>query len=257
MGETRRQVAIVGRLGVFPMTRMSLPGRRILAYLALQEQPVRRGIASARLWPDVTEEQGRANLRRSLWQLPVGWVSSTGEDLVLMADVDLPVARRAARRALEGGELSLSEIDLLSEDLLPGWVEEWAAWAQDAHHLLRVQALEAACRTMVTTGRHALATQAGAAAVAAEPYRESAAAALIDAHLAQRNRYEALQCFRDFARRLEEELGVAPDPSLVARIDGIHAVDRIGREGGLTSRAHADGAKALAPRTRIGRDTDA
>jgi DNA-binding SARP family transcriptional activator len=145
-----------------------------------------------------------------------------------MADVDLPAARRAAHRALEGGELTLAEIDLLSEDLLAGWVEEWAAWAQDAHHLLRVQALEAACRSMVITGRHALATQAGAAALAAEPYRESAAAALIDAHLAQRNRYEALRCFRDFARRLDEELGVTPDPSLVARLDGIHAVDRGG-----------------------------
>jgi hypothetical protein len=41
--------------------------------------------------------------------------------------------------------------------------------------VLPVQALEATCRTMALSGQHALATQAGAAAIAAEPLRESAA----------------------------------------------------------------------------------
>jgi hypothetical protein len=31
-----RKVAILGRLGVYPMVRLSLPARRLLAYLALQ-----------------------------------------------------------------------------------------------------------------------------------------------------------------------------------------------------------------------------
>jgi DNA-binding SARP family transcriptional activator len=74
---------------------------------------------------------------------------------------------------------------------------------------------------MAAAGRHALATQAGMAALVAEPLRESAAEALIDAHLAQRNRYEAANCFRDFAERLQEELGVHPDPSLAERLNGI------------------------------------
>ena len=221
MAGTRRLVAIVGRLGVYPVVRLSLPGRRILAFLALHQQPVSRAAASAHLWPDQPEEQGRANLRRALWQLPRGWVSASSEDLLLMADVDLADARRAARRALEGGELTMTEIDLLSDDLLPGWHEEWAYAAQETFRLLRVQALEAACRTMAAAGHHALATQAGMAALAAEPMRESAAEALIDAHLAQRNRYEAARCFRDFARRLRDELGVPPDPSLAARLNGV------------------------------------
>ena len=87
--------------------------------------------------------------------------------------------------------------------------------------MLRVQALEAACRTMAAAGSHALATQAGAAAVAAEPLRESAAEALIEAHLAQRNRYEAMLCFRSLAQRLDLELGVSPDPILAQRMMGI------------------------------------
>ncbi len=132
-----------------------------------------------------------------------------------------PKAHRVAARALDGQPLTFDEITLLSDDILPGWHEEWALPAQEAFRLLRVQALEAACRTMAASGSHALAIQAGAAALAAEPLRESAAEALIEAHLAQRNRYEAMQCFRSLAQRLDEELGVLPDPSLAERLTAI------------------------------------
>jgi DNA-binding SARP family transcriptional activator len=214
-------VAIVGRLGVYPMVRLSLPGRRILAYLALGGQPVARGRASADLWPDVPDNVGRANLRRALWHLPRGWVSTVGDELMLEAECDLAQAHRVAARALDGEPLTLDDITLLSNDILPGWHEEWVLPAHEAFRLLRVQALEAACRTMAASGSHALATQAGHAAIAAEPLRESAVEALINAHLAQRNRYEALQCFRALTQRLDHELGVSPDPSLTKRMVGI------------------------------------
>jgi len=214
----QRRVAIVGRLGVYPMVKLSLAGRRLLAYLALQRQSVRRGVASAELWPDMTDEAGRANLRRALWRLPRGWVDAFGDELVLDAESDLADAHRTAARALAGEPLTLGEIEVLSNDILPGWHDDWVLTAQETFRLLRVQALEAACRTMAASGAHALATQAGAAAVAAEPLRESAAEALIEAHLAQRNRYEAAQCFRSLAHRLHVELGVLPDPALTERV---------------------------------------
>jgi DNA-binding SARP family transcriptional activator len=203
------------------MLPLPLPGRRILAYLALQGQPVSRSTAVGQLWPDQPEQQGRANLRRALWQLPRGWVQAVGEELVLDAAVDLVDARLAAARSIAGGELAMAEIELLSEDLLPGWHEEWVTGAQDTFRLLRVQALEAACRSMAATGQHALATQAGFAALRAEPLRESAAEALICAHLIQGNRYEAARCFRAFARLLDEELGVLPNPALTDRLQGV------------------------------------
>lgn len=218
MVHARRVIAIVGGLGVYPMVRLSLPGRRILAYLSLRGQPVARYVASSNLWPDLPDDVGRANLRRALWHLPRGWVSAVGHELVLEAETDISKAHHVAARALSGEPLTLDEITLLSNDILPGWHEEWVLPAQEAFHLLRVQALEAACRTMAASGSHALATQAGAAALAAEPLRESAAEALIDAHLAQRNRHEAAQCFRTLTQRLRDELGVSPDPSLTERL---------------------------------------
>ena len=74
------------------------------------------------------------------------------------------------------------------------------------------------CRTMTKSGNYVLATQAGAAAVAAEPLSESAVEALISAHLGQHNRHQAAQCFRSLEQRLRKELGVTPDPALSDRL---------------------------------------
>lgn len=218
MASTGRIVGIVGRLGVDPVVRLPLPARRILAYLAVRAAPVARSRASADLWPDSPEELGRANLRRALWNTPSSWITSSGDELVLDAETDLSEAEAAAGRAIGGEQLTLEEIKLLSTDILPGWYEEWVLPAQERFRLLRVQALEAACRTMIRSGQFALATQAGAAALTAEPLRESAAEALIDAHLAQSNRFEAVRCYRSLAQRLKVELGVTPHPSLAERL---------------------------------------
>lgn len=225
-GESRnqdqeRRVAIVGRLGVHPTAQLTLPARRIVAFLALQDEPITRSTAAGRLWPDTPETQRRSNLRRALWQVPDGWILSIGDALCLDADVDYPAAREVAARAIDGGQLTFVDVQLLSGDLLPGWHEEWVTAAQDFFRLLRVQALEAACRTMARAGQHALATQAGTAALAAEPLSESAADALISAHLMQGNRFAAARCFQDFRQVLRMELGVEPNDDLAARIDGL------------------------------------
>ena len=109
-----RMVGIVGRLGVYPMVRLSLRARRVLAYLALRGQPVARGVVSADLWPDVVDDVGRANLRRALWHLPPGWVNAVGDELLLDAESDLTRARRVAARALDGEPLTFDEITRLS-----------------------------------------------------------------------------------------------------------------------------------------------
>ena len=219
MPEPTRRLAVVGGLGVLPSVRLSLPSRRLLAFLAVAGPEASRGVVAGRLWADIPETQARANLRRAIWQSPGGWVVADGDELRLDAEVDLTRLHEVACAAIEGAPLTMDEIDLLSRDLLPGWHEEWAIPAQEAFHLLRVQALEAACVTMTQQRMHALATQAGTAALAADPLRESAAYALILAHLQEGNRHAAAMRFRAFARTLEEELGVAPDPRLARAVN--------------------------------------
>jgi DNA-binding SARP family transcriptional activator len=218
MTTSGRLIAVIGSLGIRPLLRLPFPARRLLAFLAVRGGSVERGVASAELWPDHPEESGRANLRRALWQVPRDWINAIGDMLVLDADCDLQEARHSAARALEGQRLTFDEIDRLCSDLLLGWHEEWALAAHDEFRLLRIQALEAACRTLAVQANYPLAVRAGAAAVAAEPLRESATEALIEAHLAQHNRFEAVQCYLALQIRLKEELGVEPDPKLVARM---------------------------------------
>jgi len=221
MAASDRMIAVIGSLGVRPMRKLSVPARRLLAYLALRGGSVERSIAATQLWTDHPEELGRANLRRALWQVPHDWIAAMGDVLVLEAECDLVQARHCAVRAIEGHRLTFDEIDALSSDVLPGWHDDWAIAAHEEFRLLRVQALEAACRTLSMQANHALAVHAGAAAVAAEPLRESATAALIDAHLAQHNRFEAIRCFRALRQRLRDELGVSPEPELAARMESL------------------------------------
>lgn len=211
-------IAIVGRLGIRPMVRMSLPARRLLVYLALRGREVSRQHAADDLWPDLPEETGRSNLRRSLWQTPQGWVSTLGDAILLEAECDLQQARRVAAQAIDGQGLTFDQIDLLSQDLLPGWHDEWLLGPWEEFREIRVQALEAACRTFVARGNYPLAVQAGTAALAADPLRESAAEGLIEAHLAQHNRVAALRCYDALVRRLADELGAPPAEALVARL---------------------------------------
>jgi DNA-binding SARP family transcriptional activator len=166
------------------------------------------------LWPDVPDERARANLRRALWQLPDGWVVVDGPDLVLDATVDIAEAREMANRAIRGVALSWAEVELLSRDLLTGWFEEWVVVEQECFHLLRVQALEAACRNATEAGDFALATRAGFMAFQSEPLRESAVAALVEAHLGEGNRGLALRHFSTYAQLLAEELHVPPGEDL-------------------------------------------
>lgn len=222
-----RMISVLGPLGIFPLVRLSLPARRLLALLAIRGGQVERQSVSDALWPDDLEEAGRANLRRSLWQVPRGWVSAIGDILLLEAECDLTRARDTAVRAIEGGSVTFDEIDLLANDVLPGWHDDWAIAAFEEFRLLRVQALEAACRTLLEHCNYPLAIQAGSAAVAAEPLRESATEALIDVHLAQHNRYEAVRCYNLLARYLEEDLGVAPMASLTLRLSDAGLARRV------------------------------
>jgi DNA-binding SARP family transcriptional activator len=218
---SRRLLGIVGSLGMHPITRLSIPVRRLFVFLAISKGPVERAVAAARLWPDRTDQVARSNLRRTLFQAPAGWILCDADDLVLDADIDLTAARASALRGVSGAQLVFEEITALTEDILPGWHEDWLIPTQDSFRLLRVQALETACRTLSASGQFALAIQAGAAAVLAEPLNESAAEALILAHLAQRNRFQAVQCYRALAERLGEELGVEPDPQLSCKLKAI------------------------------------
>ncbi len=218
MARVHRQVRVLGRLSTAPETRLSASARRVIAYLGVRGPVVQRSLMSMELWPSVLDTRARANLRRAIWQTPDGWVRATNWEVRIEAGVDLVDARRVAELAMEHRALDASQLDLLTRDLLPGWYEDWLLDEQDVFHLVRLQALEAICRTATHLHQFTIATRAGLAAVSAEPLRQSAVVGLIAAHLEEGNGYEALRRYEHYRGLLGAELGVEPSAEVTSLV---------------------------------------
>jgi DNA-binding SARP family transcriptional activator len=201
--------------------------QRLVALLALREQPPSRAYVAGTLWPETTDTRANANLRSSLWR-----VQRSCEELIVSSSqrlclapgvvVDLQEAVLAAYRMLDSSDecediLNLATLSVLSSDLLPDWYEDdWVVVHRERYHHLRLHALEAMCERLTATQRYGEAVEAGLAAVRAEPLRESAHRALIKVHLAEGNRYEATRQYQSCRRLLRKELSLEPSPGLQA-----------------------------------------
>jgi DNA-binding SARP family transcriptional activator len=103
---------------------------------------------------------------------------------------------------------------LLSQDLLPDWYEDWLLEERERYRQLRLHALEVLCGRLTNLRQFHQSIQAGLAAVAGEPLRESAQRVLITAYLAEGNSCEALKQYQRYWTLLQTELGQEPSPDL-------------------------------------------
>jgi len=216
--------------------RVDLPlsAQRLIAFLALHNRPLQRGFVAGNLWIDSSEERAAANLRSALWRLHRHGrqlVETRGGRLTLSAHVrvdlhDLTdrahkVLDAAAGEPEQAGEPG-SYFDLsLSGELLPDWYEDWILVERERFRQLRMHALESLCEQLAAAGKHAHAIEAGLAAVAAEPLRESAHRALIRCHLAEGNPAEAVRQYRRYEQVLHEELGTNPSSQMLDLVAGM------------------------------------
>ena len=220
-------------LGCFEIVRgkvrhqVPLPAQRLVALLALHGE-AGRSQAAGILWPEFEHAHALANLRTALWRLrslDPGIVRSSGSGLQSdpRATTDLREGEALAHRILRG-HVPLREARLasalLSDDLLPGWDDEWLVFDRERFRDLRVHALERLCDQLSDSGEYAEAVQCGLLAVQGEPLRESSHRALMRAHLAEGNRARALQLFNRLEHQLEVELQVPPSQ---ATLDLAHA----------------------------------
>jgi DNA-binding SARP family transcriptional activator len=197
-------------------------GQRLLALLALQGRPLERLWVAGTLWLDATEERAGASLRSTLWRLPqpggAAVVEASTTQLRLARDLAVDVHELTARA--EGLESPAGRPDpdldpsALARDLLPDWYEDWVSLERERIRQLRLHALEALCARLTAAGRFGAAVQAGLAAVAGEPLRESAHRTLIRAHLAEGNPGEAVRQYHLYRRLLAGELALEPSPAI-------------------------------------------
>lgn len=222
---------------------VSLPTylQRLLALLALSQVALPRHYVGGALWGDSTERRAHGSLRSALWKLRdsgLDVVELVGDSLRLSAGVQVDVRRvtRVAgalvRGCFEEGALELLEPALLNE-LLPGWYDEWVLVERERHRQLSLHALEALCEHLIGQSRFGPAVLAGLAAVSREPLRESGYRALMKAHLAEGNTWEALRNYDKYAAIAAHELGIRPSQQMSSLLDQIkgshHLIDQAHR----------------------------
>jgi DNA-binding SARP family transcriptional activator len=207
---------------------MRIHAQRVLAYLSLV-QPARRahlrtGLAE-RLWGGVPAERSHASLRTALWRIRQAdpRLVRASRDIVRLddaveVDVRSSIAQAGRLLAADALEPRDAEIGSLRGDLLPGWDEDWLLLERERIRQVQIHALEALARRLCVLGRHLESIEAAFAAIAGEPLRESAHAALIDTFLAEGNVAQAHHQLDHYAGLVWAEFGIRPSAALTNRV---------------------------------------
>ena len=200
---------------------------RLLAFVAIRRRRVHRCHAAGTLWPSATEERSSGNLRTALWRLRRAGIDVLATDkwtLTVRTDVsvDIDLMDSWATRIIEGTaiELDCSVLRTCADalDLLPGWYDDWVLMERERLRQRVLHALEVLCDRLVRARRFGDAVEAAMLAITAEPLRESAQKALIEAHVAEGNVAEAHRRYRVYRELARRELGIDPSTELSAAL---------------------------------------
>jgi DNA-binding SARP family transcriptional activator len=206
--------------------------KRLLAFVALRQTRVERRQVAGALWPFGGDGRAGGNLRSALWRLRGAgidvmavdkWALSLNSDVVVDVHVVAEWADRLVHGTARGEDLTVSSSWLDALDLLPGWYDDWALMERERLRQRMLHGLEALSRHLVNAGRYADAVEAAMLAISAEPLRESAQRALIEAHIAEGNLIEARRGYQAYHKLVRRELGVDPsgDLSILLQIPAV------------------------------------
>jgi DNA-binding SARP family transcriptional activator len=213
----------------FERRRADIPegAKRLLVFVALHRGRVDRRYAAGCLWPLGNDIRAAGNLRSALWRLnkaDIHVLSTNKQSLALREDVlvDAHLVSSWAARLLADtaspGDLEVLPWGIDALDLLPGWYDEWVLIERERIRQRLLHGLEALSRQLTRLGRGPEAVEAALTAVSAEPLRESAQRALIEAHMAEGNWIEGRRSFEAYRQLLDRELAAEPDPELAALV---------------------------------------
>ena len=207
---------------------------RLTALLGLTGQSSRLHVAGS-LWPESTDARALASLRRAVLQTQQrcpGLLHVDRLSIGLDADVEVDVdeVRRAAAAtedAIAEGEAGTLLGQLVGEQLLPDWYEDWVLPERERLEHLRVKALERIARQALEAGDLELSVDAARAASDIDPLLEWAGELAIRAHLARGDLGSALLEFDRYRDTVRDELGVPPSRTIRELIEPALTESRI------------------------------
>jgi DNA-binding SARP family transcriptional activator len=174
-------------------------------------------VIASKLWPDTTEVKASANLRTALWRVQADTqqkvLDVTPSQVALQPSVwvDVHVVGAAARNHRRFGTVPSPDLlDMLGGELLPGLSAPWLDLERERLRIELAHLYEVLGRHAVEAGDGHLAVLASLAAIRCDPYRETSNELLVQAHLVEGNRSDALLAFRRYRAMLQSELGIAP-----------------------------------------------
>ena len=193
--------------------------QRVVAYLALQDRPVRRMQLAGALWPDTTDVRAAANLRSALWRtrrsVPLIGVDHSGLTLHALVDVDVRRLRASAGEAMLARVRGTTGALAFDLELLPGWYEDWVVAERERVRQIVLRTFAALVPQLLADGRAEEAIDIGLDVVRLEPLCETSQRSLIAAYLAAGDRAGALRQFEAHAALLRDELGLPPSEATV------------------------------------------
>ena len=213
-------VASAGRLVAIPEG-----SKRLVVFLALQRRYVERGWLAGLLWPAGEDSRAMGNLRSSLWRLrradldileTTKWTIKLRDDITTDIEAFDQWAARLVAHEPRNEDLKTPPCLLEALNFLPGWPEDWLIMERERVRHRALHALESLSWCLSEMGRFDEAVEAVTIAAYADPLRDSAQRALIDAHLAQGNVIEARRSCDAYIATIQHELGMEPPPYLVA-----------------------------------------
>src|SRR5450755_3494692 len=195
----------------------------LLTYLFVHgSAPLSRDAVAFALWPDDIESDARANLRRHLFYLTndvlpaappkTPWIVADKRTIAWNASAPAWCDLREFERLAGDAACAAEAVALYRGDLLEGFDDEWLEAPRERLRELQVRMLLG----LIAGAREARAPALGVGyarqLLAIDPWREDAIRALIELRNTHGDRAGALATYRDFVKRLEAEMGVAPMP---------------------------------------------
>lgn len=196
---------------------------QVIAYLACKQDWVQRGVLAALFYGEHPEEAARRNLRKLLLRARAfDWfergLETTRDSARLRIDTDLHQLLAATREQRSHDVIALYRGRLL-EGLDAPECRGYTDWLATERERLRTLWRTAMLRVIDATTERAEVLALSARLLAADPLDEAAVRVQVAALTAAGEETQARRVYRDYAERLERELGVEPSVELRTLIE--------------------------------------
>jgi DNA-binding SARP family transcriptional activator/predicted ATPase len=202
----------------------------LLAYLTLhRDLALSRQQIAFLFWPDSSEKQAFANLRKLLYLLRQAlpatdhFLSLTAETMAWRSDTAFTLDVAGFEAAFQRGETTASPatksaayqdaIALYRGDLLPGFYDDWILVERERLRALHAGALTRLAELYEAQRAYADAIACAQRLLSQDSLQESSHRLLMRLHLLNGDRAAALRVYHTCATLLRDELGVDPSPA--------------------------------------------